>query len=184
MASAIVIAWRRKVNNNNRLRRLAVNHIQRSFASQEEPTTKEDTNINDDDNDTTSNKRKNKGRGDGGYVLTNRQMRALNLVNRHEPSLVDPETSTTSTSSSKSNNSNSKTDEITFINKTLASMKAEASIQEIDHAENNPMPWFSLLTHPSRALWRTSTKPPSAHVTETRFDVIQRSSRTNRQLRR
>ena len=45
-------------------------------------------------------------------------------------------------------------------------------------------PWESLLTRPSRAIWRSTPKPPPTYITSSQFDLIQRVGRTSKQLRR
>ncbi|KAL7519370.1 hypothetical protein ACHAWX_004137 [Stephanocyclus meneghinianus] len=55
----------------------------------------------------------------------------------------------------------------------------------------HPAPWYSLLRSPGRAAWRSSSRSlptrddeAASPLSQTRFDLIQRSGRTNRQLQR
>jgi len=112
---------------------------------------------------------------DHGYKLTKRQKRALKLL----------ETEPGSDGNSPNTNINEETiHSLTDISKTLSELKHQSSIQDYEHYENKPMPWYRLLTYPSRALWRSSPHLPPSYITETQFDIIQRSQRTSKQLRR
>lgn len=91
----------------------------------------------------------------GGYVLSKKERRALRIV------------------ANESDEGNLQT--------TLDRMKQESKIQE---AERNPLPWHSLLLHPSRALWRSSPKPPPDYLLDTQFKIIKAAERTPKQLRR
>jgi ribosomal protein RSM22 (predicted rRNA methylase) len=66
----------------------------------------------------------------------------------------------------------------------LAEMKEEATFQDIEHDERNPLPWHNLLVYPSRALWRSSPIPPPPYILETQAKIIKASERTPKQLRR
>jgi len=74
--------------------------------------------------------------------------------------------------------------EMTDLSQTLDAFKEQTRIQDLQHYEDRPIPWYNLLTFPSRALWRSSPKPPPKYLTNAQFDIIQRSEKTPKQLRR
>jgi len=98
-----------------------------------------------------------------GYNLTKRQMRALELMtDKQGKASVDKE--------------------FDLLRETLTTMKEQSLIQEESNFERNP--WFSLLSYPSRALWRTSANLSSKSLTKTQLSIIRKSERTTKQLRR
>ena len=68
--------------------------------------------------------------------------------------------------------------------RTLERLKAELIEQEVQLDKENPMPWLPLLTYPSKALWRSSPKPPPQILRDEQFNMIKKSERTNKQLKR
>ncbi len=127
-----------------------------------------------------NNKRANSEEESGGYNLTVRQRKALKLVNDqyNQPNDIN------------NNNNNSNSDEsfdvskLSDISQALKVLKEQAEIQEMEAYENNPQPWFNLLTFPSRALWRSSPQLPPTYLTDVQMDIMKRSERTSKQLRR
>jgi hypothetical protein len=99
-----------------------------------------------------------------GYVLTRSQRRALRKIN---PSGLDDDAGS---------------DE--RLAQTLEQLKMDALRQEMEHDKENPMPWYTLLAYPSRALWRSSSKLPPQLLRDERFEIIKKSERTNKQLKR
>ena len=111
-----------------------------------------------------------------GYKLNVRQKKALKLVN--------DQTSTTTTTTNENSNNEVDIEKVSDISQALKVLKEQAEIQDIESYENNPQPWYNLLTLPSRALWRSSPKSPPTYITETQMDIMKRSERTSKQLRR
>ena len=108
-----------------------------------------------------------------GYNLTVRQRRAIKLLDTRNDSDV-----------SKPINSESDIVAQADLSQILKAMKEEAQIQELERYKANPIPWYNLLNFPSRALWRSSPIPPPDYIKNAQFDIIQKSERTPKQLRR
>ena len=72
--------------------------------------------------------------------------------------------------------------------RTSASAAAAAENEENDSAEQSaaqpPAPFHELLRHSARATWRSSPHPPPLSLSNIRADLIKRSGKTGRQLRR
>jgi SAM-dependent methyltransferase len=56
--------------------------------------------------------------------------------------------------------------------------------QDLKLEQEKPSPWYNLLMHPSRALWRSSPQPPPKYIMDMQADLIQRSGRRTKQLKR
>lgn len=132
-------------------------------------------------NTTTYNLQKNKSNlktdQNQGYKLSVRQKKALKLVNDQNNQKKNPPTSSSSAVDVNY-------DELTDISKALQALKEQAEIQEMEAYETKPQPWYNLLTFPSRALWRSSPKSPPSYLTDAQADIMKRSERTSKQLRR
>jgi len=77
------------------------------------------------------------------------------------------------------------TDNDDSLQETLERFKLEQMEQEKEMAENSvPTPWHSLLGYPSRATWRSSPKPIPSYISSVQFNLVQRSERTSKQLKR
>ena len=104
------------------------------------------------------------------YVLTKSQRRALRKMN--PPSGLDDDDDAESSSDERR------------LAETLEQLKKNALQQEMEHDQENPMPWFTLLSHPAKAKWRSSSKLPPQSMRDEQFDIIKKSDRTNKQLKR
>jgi SAM-dependent methyltransferase len=97
----------------------------------------------------------------GGYTLSKKQRKALRKIEDDSDENLDD-----------------------TLPSTMEKMKQASLMQDMEQEENNPLPWHSLLLHPSRALWRSSPIPPPAYLLDTQFNIIKASERTPKQLRR
>lgn len=112
-----------------------------------------------------------------GYKLSVKQKRALKLINdQYKEQINNIEDQNESLSSSINNQ--------TDLTQVLKALRQQAEQQDLEHYQANPQPWYNLLTFPSRALWRSSPKLPSPYLTNTQFDLLKKSERTSKQLRR
>ena len=124
---------------------------------------------------------KNDARQDG-FILTSRQKQALKLINDQQRSLEGGNADNATTSNTI--NTDKDIERESDISQTLNLLKQQAEIQDLEQLESNPIPWYNLLTFPSRALWRSSPNLPPPYLTNIQFDTIKKSERTSKQLRR
>lgn len=80
----------------------------------------------------------------------------------------------------------------------MKSIREQMDEDDARRAIENPTPWFSLLHYPSRAAWRStdhimgvqgqesdlSSKKQASSLSQTQFNLLQHSERTNKQLKR
>lgn len=105
------------------------------------------------------------------FTLTRKQRAALRLVEEKEESSQRKD-------QEEDNNGDSK------LTRALLDLKRQAQEQEEFQRQKSPLPWYSLLLHPSQALWRSSPHPPPSYIHTTSQDTIKLSERTSKQLKR
>ncbi|KAL7543146.1 hypothetical protein ACHAXR_012442 [Thalassiosira sp. AJA248-18] len=76
------------------------------------------------------------------------------------------------------------------LEEVMAAVEEQSMEDERRRAIENPTPWFNLLHYPSRAAWRSTDHVLGAKgadvtpLSQTQFNLLQHSQRTNKQLRR
>ena len=70
------------------------------------------------------------------------------------------------------------------IRSSTSSSTSAAIGAEEQSAAQSPAPFHELLRHSARATWRSSPHPPPLSLSNIRFDLIKRSTKSGRQLRR
>lgn len=96
-----------------------------------------------------------------GYTLSNSQIKAIRLLkNQYNDATEMKDTN------------------------PLAIFREQSMKQDLEHEQDKPAPWYNLLMHPSRALWRSSPQPPPKYIMDMQSNLIQRSGRKLKQLKR
>mmetsp|Transcript_7327 Transcript_7327/g.16609 ORF Transcript_7327/g.16609 Transcript_7327/m.16609 type:complete len:1010 (-) Transcript_7327:60-3089(-) len=129
-----------------------------------------------------------------------RMLTQLKLSTRPSPSQLLPSTSSfMSPSFQKRHQSSMETADT--LEEVMTSIEEQAMEDERRRAIENPTPWFSLLHYPSRAAWRSTDhilgvkdqqvddgnsmlKKKTSALSQTQFNLLQHSQRTNKQLKR
>jgi len=112
------------------------------------------------------------------FTLTRTQRAALRLVE---------DDSSQSKRSDEQNTTNHPKNQLNHdekLNRTVLDLKRQAQEQEALRSQQSPLPWYSLLLHPSQASWRSSPQPPPSYIQATSQDTIKVSERTSKQLKR
>jgi len=102
-----------------------------------------------------------------GYTLSKNQIKAIRLLKSQKKEDIH-----VSTASSEARTS------------PLAVMKEHSMQHDLQQEVEKPSPWYNLLMHPSRALWRSSPQLPPKYITDLQSNLIQKSGRKTKQLKR
>lgn len=103
-----------------------------------------------------------------GYTISKKQRKALRLVNEGKPN----------------QEAQDQTERESLLQETLIDLKESSKLQDIQIQQENPQPWHNLLVYPSRALWRSSPKPPPKYIISSQSSIIKKSERSSKQLNR